>query len=165
VSQESATDTSQRIERLLADVRAASGPIAWQRVEELMSALMELYAHALSTLLEAVEAPRREQLATDELLGSLLLLHGLHPLPVDERVRRALDAMAAQLGRVELVEIIGERVRLRAVDAPPFQGAAQLIERVVQETAPELERVEIEGLREGGASPLVQIDLARSRGG
>ena len=159
-----AAATSERIERLLDQVRATAGPLAWQRVDELLTALVDLYGRALGRMLEAIEPERRRALADDELLGSLLALHQLSPLRLDERVQGALAALAPSFGALELVALEGGTLKLRAVDAPPIAGAAQAIEAALVEAAPELLRVEIDGLREPAArGGLVHIDLARSR--
>lgn len=159
-----------RIERLLGELRASAGPMVWPRVEELMVAVTELYARGLGRLFDhlaaagALDERVRAALAGDALVASLLALHGLHPLPLEARVRRVLDEVAPQLGRIELVALEGGVARLDARDAPPLAGAAELLERALVEAAPELERVEIEGLRAPAAvGPLVHIDLARSR--
>jgi hypothetical protein len=159
-----AGETSQRIERLLQEVRGSVGPVAWRRVDELVTSIVDLYGRALGQLLEAVDPAARPALADDELLASLLALHGLHPLPLDARIGRTLAELAPTFGSLELLALDGTTVRLRAVDAPPIRDAAAAIERVLLEAAPELERVEVEGLREpAAAGPLVQIDLLRSR--
>src|SRR5262249_5956444 len=81
-----AAANSQRIERLLDEVRATCGPSTWQRVEELIRALVGLYGAGLERLLllaaetGALAGPLRERLCKDELVSSLLLLHRLHPL-------------------------------------------------------------------------------------
>jgi hypothetical protein len=160
-----AAATSARIERLLDEVRRTAGPVTWPRVDELVTALVDLYGRALARMLEAVEPSRRTALGSDELLGSLLGLHGLHPDAAETRIRRALEALSPTLGALELCAIEGGLVRLRALDAPATAGAADAVENLIFEVAPEIERVEIEGLRAPQKGPLVQIDLARSRAG
>ena len=160
----SADETSARIERLLADLRAQVSPLAWQRVDELLATVVEVYGRALGRLYGAVAPAEQRGLADDELIGSLLALHGLHPLTIDERIRQALAQLAPQLGRLELSAIDRGVAQVRAVDAPAVRGARKLIERALEEAAPELAGVHIEGLREPApSSGLVQIDLARSR--
>jgi hypothetical protein len=156
-------EAGARVERLLEELRGSAGPQVWPRVEELVRSLVDLYGSALARTVAAVEEGRRAALADDELVGSLMALHGLHPLPIEARVRRALDAVAAQLGRVELVALDRGRARLRAVDAPPVDGAEELLRRSVEEAAPELDAIEIDGLRAAPRGSLVQIDLQRSR--
>lgn len=161
-----AENASARIARLLEEVRASVSPMAWQRVDELVSSLVGLYGRALESLYDAVAPEQRPALARDELVASLLALHGIHLSPLEARVREALDALAPQLGRLELIACEDGRVQVRAVDAPAVQGAQALVEAALQESAPEVERVEIDGLREpAGRGALVQIDLQRSRTG
>lgn len=158
-----------RVEKLLDELARSAGPQVWPRVEELMRALMELYGRGLGRLFEHLAAAGvlddglGQRLADDELVASLLGLHGLHPLPAETRIRRALDEVAPQLGRIELIALDDGVARLRAVDAPPLDGAGETLERVVLEAAPELVRVEIDGLRQARRGPLVQIDLSHSR--
>jgi hypothetical protein len=152
-----------RIERLLEEVRATAGPVTWQRVDELVTTLVGLYGRALARMIEAVDPERRGDLAADELVGSLLALHSIHPDGAEARISRALELLAPIYGTIEIVELERELVRLRAIDAPAAAGAAEAIEQVVLEAAPEIERVEVLGLRTAQKGPLVQIDLARSR--
>lgn len=163
-SEDGGVEASRRIERLLTEMRGAVSPLAAQRLDELVTALVELYGRALGRMLDAIEPARRPELAGDELVGSLLVLHGLHPLPVEARARAALDELAPQLGRLELVALEDGMARVRAVDAPAVAGARELIALRLEEAAPEIARLEVEGLRapttKGG---LVQIDVHRAR--
>jgi hypothetical protein len=168
-----AAELSARVERLLGEVRASVSPHAWQRVDELIGALVQLYGEALGRMLARVPAAQHGALAADELIGGLLALHALHPVAVEARLGEALERVAPQLGRVELVALEAGVAQLRAVDAPALAGARELLERVVQEAAPELAGVTVAGLREperpgapgapGATGALVQIDLVRSR--
>jgi Fe-S cluster biogenesis protein NfuA len=149
-----------RIAALLEEVRSMVGPSTWPRVEELVRRLVSLYGAGLRRVLELVaergrlDAPLAERLAGDELVSSLLLLHGLHPSPVEERVARAADALRDRLGaEVTLVGVDAEGVVRVRVDAPGdarcgFSGAAlaRAVEQAIVEAAPEVRRVEVEGL-------------------
>ncbi len=59
--------------------------------------------------------------AGDEVVAGLLLLHGLHPLDVETRVRQALESVRPLLrshgGNVELLEVREGVVRLRLCKA------------------------------------------------
>jgi hypothetical protein len=158
-------DPAARIERLLAEVRAAASPMVWERVDALMQAVVELYGDGLGRLVAGLEPDLRHRLAGDELVASLLALHGLHPLPAETRISRALDELAPQLGTVELVALADGVARVRLVDAPRQDpnAVAEAVNAVIAAAAPEVQRVEIDGLREAGRGPLVQIDLQRSR--
>jgi hypothetical protein len=95
--------TGERIERLL-EASAAAGPIARERAEELVRLVVELYGAGLERVLElaydagALDDDLLASLAGDELVSSLLLVHGLHPYGVEERVQRALDDVRPYLG-------------------------------------------------------------------
>ena len=68
-----------------------------------------------------------EALAGDELVAHLLLLHGLHPVPLEERVRGALDEVRPYLdshgGDVELLGV--EDGRRAAAAGGQLQAAAR----------------------------------------
>ncbi len=90
--------------------------------------------------------------ADDEVVGGLLLLHGLHPRDLDERVRQALDRVRPSLhkhgGEVELLEVGDGVVRLRLhADGCGSSAAAmrKAIEEALAGKAPEVTAVEIEG--------------------
>lgn len=159
-------EASARIEKLLDTIRNTAGPLAWQRVDELLQVLMDLYGRGLSRLLELIAPDEATQLALaeDDLVSSLLALHGLHPLSMETRLRRTLDGLKPKLGAIDLIALDGGTARLRAVDPPEIADLDRALERMVLEVAPELDRVLIEGLRKPSRhGPLVQIDLARSR--
>ena len=111
--------TGERIERLL-EASAAAGPIARERAEELVRLVVELYGAGLERVLElaydagALDDDLLASLAGDELVSSLLLVHGLHPYGVEERVQRALDDVRPYLGShggdVALLEVTDEGV-------------------------------------------------------
>jgi Fe-S cluster biogenesis protein NfuA len=106
-----------------------------------------------------------EALAGDELVSHLLVLHGLHPVPLEARVRGALDSVRPYLdshgGDVELLAIEGAiaRVRLEGTCNGCASSAVTLthaIEEAIARAAPELERIEAEGVAEASAQ-LLQI--------
>ncbi|WP_328477983.1 hypothetical protein OHA21_25925 [Actinoplanes sp. NBC_00393] len=103
----------ERIDALL----AASGP-GRARAEELVRLLTGLYGAGLQRLLEllhghgALTDEVLTAMARDDLLASLLLVHGLHPDDVATRVERALAATGED---VELLEVTADgNVLLRA---------------------------------------------------
>src|SRR5580693_5064882 len=99
-----AEKAGERVEALLAELGSQAGPQVAATAEELVSCLVELYGAGLAEIVKIVgadpEAGQRlmGQLAGDPLVESLLLLHDLHPLPVADRVRRAIEAVMPQLG-------------------------------------------------------------------
>ena len=146
-----------RVEDLLGEIRAAEPAVAG-RAEEVVGLLVDLYGEALARVVDLIgEASAdglMDQLVDDPLLASLLVLHGLHPTPVDARIERALDRIrpglsGKQIGVVRLEENGTLRLRLSS----PLEGCPstigtiqQTIEEAVGEWAPEVTGVVIEGL-------------------
>jgi hypothetical protein len=163
-------DLSGRIERLLAELKASSSPQSWQRIDALMQSVVELYGQALGRIVSTLDASARHGLTADPLVGSVMALHGLHPLPVETRIARALDDLVREIGAVTLTVVENGVAHLRVDSSAtgaslPARGpqAREQIVQLVTEVAPEVLRVEIDGLAAPGAGPLIQIDLERSR--
>jgi hypothetical protein len=112
----------------VARVEAAIGEIESQpQAMEAVQAIVEMYGEGLARIVERVDAAA---LLDDELVEHLLLLHDLHPVPVEERVRGVLP------DGVELVSIQSGVVRLRA-NAPCGKQVDEAIRRV----APDVEDI------------------------
>jgi Fe-S cluster biogenesis protein NfuA/nitrite reductase/ring-hydroxylating ferredoxin subunit len=150
-----------RIEELLAALTArGQGPAA----EELVRLLVGLYgdglAHVMAAVVEAGDPAALDQLISDPLIESLLLLHGLHPLDVDTRIQRALDRVRPYLGShaggVQYIGVTDGVARLKLEGncdgCPSSTVTVQLaIEGAVQDAAPEVTEVVVEGVTEAPA--------------
>ena len=99
-------------------------------------------------------------------MGSLLLLHDLHPLDVDARIQQALDRVRPYLGShaggVEYLGVTDGVARLRLEGSchgcPSSTVTVQLaIEGAVAEAAPEISGVVVEGMTKPPEAPLLQI--------
>lgn len=139
------------VEALLDELESRVDAAAWPRIEALVrlygSAMARMLAHAraAAATLEGFDA----LLAEDELLSSVLLIHGLHPIGLEQRVALALRRLRAQLpafARLEVIDIDGGIVRLRPVDDPDARPPApQVVARALEREAPEISGVRIEG--------------------
>jgi hypothetical protein len=115
---------------------------------ELVRVLLNLYGEALGRLMEIVAADKKmlAQIARDERLRGVLLLHGLHPEPAETRVR---DALAEFRGiEIKALAITADALQLR-VSCDDLVAAGRLrprIEQAIADAAPELKSVSIEGL-------------------
>jgi len=114
------------------------GPVT----EALVVMLTELYGDALSRILGAIaEAPAGAQiladLCDDRLVGGLLVVHDLHPHPLETRVERALATVSRQAA-VDRIEDDVVYVRLSGSAGPATRTA---IDRAVVAAAPEISRV------------------------
>jgi Fe-S cluster biogenesis protein NfuA len=154
----------QRVEELLAELRAQAGPQAAATAEELVSCLVELYGAGLAKITEiAAEAGLMDQLVADPLVESLLLVHDLHPLDTSARVRRAVEEVLPQLGshagNVEY-QGLGEDgvLRLRLEQSGCSADTVRdLIEKAVTGAAPEAAGVAIELVAPPAEPTLLQI--------
>jgi hypothetical protein len=155
----------QRIETLIQNIERAPDEAARSQARELVQAVLDLHAAALGKTLEHVAAAGDtgraviDALGRDELVSSVLMLHGLHPLDLETRVRQALEQLGPRLrARVELVEMADGFVRLR-VEASgngrpaSAEGMKAAIEDAICDKAPDVAGIEIEGLPESAAVP------------
>lgn len=142
------------VERLLAEAEAACGPTAWPRVEALVTSLVELYGEGLGRILEHARAAARSstdldaQLAGDEVVASLLLLHDLHPVALDRRIERALERLHEEVPHASSLAVVGVAdgvVKLRAVDATATPPTSHVVARAIEREAPELAGIQVDG--------------------
>src|ERR1700730_16262563 len=88
-----ARKAGERLEVLLAELGSQAGPQVAATAEELVTCLVELYGAGLASIVSIIgsDSVLMARLAGDPLVESLLLLHDLHPMPVGDRVQRAID--------------------------------------------------------------------------
>ena len=166
-----ARKAGERVEALLAELGSQAGPQVAAAAEELVTCLVELYGTGLAKIVAILRdddaGPRlMDKLAADPLVCSLLLLHDLHPLPVAERVRRAVDEvlprLGAHAGRVEFLGVDEAGViRLRLERGHGCSSSSAAIREAVSEAvagaAPEAAGVDIEVVTPPPELPLLQI--------
>jgi hypothetical protein len=165
-----------RVEELLAELQSASDPTVHERAEALVSLLVEFYGAGLERILALVgREPSGEgivrRLAQDDLLASLFVLHGIHPVPVADRVHEALQGVRPQLGgtRVALLGIDDDGVAhcelsVGGCGSAPLDVARAMLEKAVLDVAPEIVAVQV-----GMAAPPppepgpVSVEIGRTR--
>jgi Fe-S cluster biogenesis protein NfuA len=130
------------LDELLDRVEQIPGP-AGELALEAVSALAEVYGEALARALALAEP---SAFVADELLGHLLVLHGIHPDPVERRVVRALEEMAPAVrergGEVELAGLDDGVARVRlTVSGCGAAGVEEEVRTAVLAVAPELDEV------------------------
>jgi Fe-S cluster biogenesis protein NfuA len=136
---------------------------------ELVQTMMDFHRAAIDRMMEIVADGDQlgldliAALAGDELVSNMLLLHGLHPLPIDERVKSALDGVRPYLnshgGDVELIEIAEGIVKLRMVgtcgDCPSSTATLKgAIEKAIREVAPEIVSIQSEEFINGPSTAI-----------
>jgi Fe-S cluster biogenesis protein NfuA len=114
------TAAAERVEALLEEVERLGDPAARETALELVQGLLDLYGDGLARIVEHVaehdDGTLVAALAEDDLVAPLLLLHGLHPVALEQRVDAALAEVRPYLeshgGGVELLGIDEGVVRL-----------------------------------------------------
>ena len=149
----------ERIELLL-EASAAAGPVMRERAEELVRLVVELYGAGLERVLElaydagALNDDLLRALADDELVSSLLLVHGLHPYGLEQRVEQALVDVRPYLGShggdVQLLGVSDDGVvRLQLLGSCDGCASSAVtlelaVEDAIRAAAPEIVRIDVE---------------------
>ncbi len=170
--------TGERIDALL-DASGSGGGVARERAEELVRLVADLYGAGLERVLDITyEAGQLTDevlaaLAADDLVASLLLVHGLHPYDVGQRVEQALESVRPYLGShggdVELLEVNDQgTVRLRLLGScdgcPSSSVTLKLaVEGAIEAAAPEITGIEVEDAQPSGSETLIPVSSLRSR--
>ncbi|WP_369205641.1 NifU family protein [Streptomyces sp. PU-14G] len=137
-----------RLDVLLERVEGVAGPTA-EAALEAVRGLTQVYGEALARVRDLAGPELTGALTGDRLLHHLLVLHRLHPDPVEQRVADAVDELRAALARrgadVELVGVEAGVASVR-VTAKGCGTSASAVEEAVRETllaaAPELTAVQ-----------------------
>ncbi len=171
----------QKIEELVRTFESAVDPNVRAGAVELMRSLMELHGAGIERMMEIVYetgAPGGgiiDRFADDDLVEGLLLLYGLHPLGIEDRLMQALDKVRPYLrshgGNVDLLGIDEGVVRLKLQGSCNGCASSALtlklaIEEAIYEAAPDIAALEVEGVVEQPSPPgLVQLQKPQSKNG
>ena len=123
-----------RIDALIA-ASAAGGVAARERAEELVRLVVDLYGAGLERMLQVLHEQGQltdealDALADDDLVASLLLVHGLHPYSVETRIAKALEGFDVQLLGVDN----DGTVRLSGASGCGTAGIREQVEAVAPE--------------------------------
>ncbi|CAM02341.1 Fe-S cluster biogenesis protein NfuA [Saccharopolyspora erythraea NRRL 2338] len=147
---EQAREHVGRVEALLSALESRQDAAGAQALEA-VRALVALYGDCLARVLERVERSGDRALLTelgeDELVSHLLLVHDLHPVDTETRVRRVLAEVARFAGGgVELLSFTEGAVRVRIGSGGCGSTSGRLraaVEDALSQAAPEVGRVEV----------------------
>lgn len=155
--------TLERIEQLLADGGPMTDSTVREHQKELVQSLLDLHAAGLARFVELVLRSGEpgqaiiNSLVRDELVQPLLILYGLHPLSLNERVHQAVEKVGPSLAvhgaAAEVLAVTSEVVTLqvqRNGHGVSVDTLRQVLEDAVREAAPDVTEIEITGL-EGDA--------------
>jgi Fe-S cluster biogenesis protein NfuA/nitrite reductase/ring-hydroxylating ferredoxin subunit len=167
-------NAGDRIQNLL-DASAAGGAVVHERAEQLVREVTDLYGAGLERMLAvAVDANPElvDAFAADDLVASLMLVHGLHPHSVERRIEDALDSVRPYLGShggdVHLLEVDGEVVRLQFAGSckscPSSAVTLELaVEDAVRAAAPEISSIEVVAAETESKPTVIPADSLMSR--
>jgi Fe-S cluster biogenesis protein NfuA len=136
-----------KIDALVEEIEAGENAELRNKTLELLQSLLRFYDAGLvrmGALGAKRDAAPPHAMVQDESSAHVLLLHGLHPLPVEVRVARALQNVRPYLrshdGDVELLSLEDRVVRVRLYES--YRGSPSSLERAIedaiQKVAPEL---------------------------
>jgi hypothetical protein len=154
-----------RIDALIA-ASAAGGLAARERAEELVRLVVELYGAGLERMMQLLHERGQltdetlDALAADDLVASLLLVHGLHPYSIETRIASALQGFDAELLGVDEAGTV--HLRLSGVDGCGAAAVREQIEAAVEAAAPEAVAIDIE---QATAEPVIPVSSLFNRVG
>ncbi len=157
-----------RVQMLSSEVDELQDARARELSQELVSAIIALYGDGLGRIIATIEGAREagatilDELAQDGVVASLLLIHDLFPVPLEHRVMEALDTvrpyMESHGGNVELVSLQDGVAKLVLQGSCNGCSASRAtlelaIKQALEEHAPDLAGLEVEGVTEPAAPP------------
>jgi Fe-S cluster biogenesis protein NfuA len=166
---------AQEIERLIREVEAITEPVLREKIVTLVQSLLGFHAAGIERFMQIIAEEREgsgsllNKIAGDRLVGSLLLLYGVHPLSLEARVEQAIERLrsspALNAGAVEVMGISDQVVRLRlAHDQQRCHSSKQMlrtaIEEALYEAAPDLNEIQfIDDVQQASVSfvPLISL--------
>jgi Fe-S cluster biogenesis protein NfuA len=166
-------EDTQRIGGLVQEIEAIADLAVRAATKGLVQSLMDLHGAALEKALDIIadsgDAGMNiiDRLGRDALVGSVLILYGLHPEDLETRVVKALDRVRPQLRKqgceVEVLGINDGAIRLRVETGSHACGSTAktvqaTLEGAIYDAAPDLSSLVVEGLEEKPASGFVALD-------
>jgi Fe-S cluster biogenesis protein NfuA/nitrite reductase/ring-hydroxylating ferredoxin subunit len=168
----------EQVESLVGRLEELADEQAKATAVDAVKAVLELHGQVLGRMLELMHDSGPEGMELIDMLGrepavaGLLILHGLHPLSLEDRVVEALDKVRPYLGShgggVQLLGVSEGVVSLRLEGSCHGCASSQLtlkhaIEQSILDAAPDVTSIEVEGVQEpepAGFVPLSQIKRA-----
>jgi Fe-S cluster biogenesis protein NfuA/nitrite reductase/ring-hydroxylating ferredoxin subunit len=160
----------RRLQELVEKVQGVRDPGARAMLQECLESVLSFYGHGLERILQIVEHAGddgkkvHDALLHDGGVSGLLLIHGLHPVPLEKRLAKALDKvrpyMQSHGGNVELLSLENDHAVLRleghCKTCPSSTVTLELaVRNAIEEACPDLAGFEVEGVVKNGADPVV----------
>jgi Fe-S cluster biogenesis protein NfuA len=151
---------ARRLQELIEQIQNQPNPSARALLQDCLQSLLTFYGEGLGRILQCVQGAGSdgqkimEQLLKEKAISALLLIHGLHPLDLETRLRSALDSvrpyMRSHGGNVELLTLENDFARLRlegtCKSCPSSTVTLEFaVRRAIEEACPDLLGFEVEG--------------------
>jgi Fe-S cluster biogenesis protein NfuA len=175
-SEKDLSELSARIDDLVQRIEFIGDPAVRANVVTLVQSLMDLHQRGFARIVKLLQqdehgAQTFQSLASDELVGGLMVLYGLHPDGLESRVKKAVKKISAEFASAKSsVELMGVdegivRIRLTTTShgcSSHTPDVEKLVRDAVYAEAPDVERVDIEKVSAGknGAETLVQLKVS-----
>lgn len=162
----------QRIGALVQEIEAIADPAVRASTTQLVQLIMEFHGTGLDRMLEILAKAGEpgmqliDELGSDSIVSSLLVLYGLHPDSLETRVANAVERLEPKLRKdgalVQLVSVEEGAVRIRVTPGEHTCGSTTkalqaTVEEAMYEAAPDLLSVSIEGLEGKPAGGFVSL--------
>jgi Fe-S cluster biogenesis protein NfuA len=167
---------TQRVDELVERVSHLPESEARTAALELLQSLMDLHGAAMARIVELLSEPgdssrkSLSKLASDPLVCGLLVLYGIHPATIEERVARAVEKLLPQLQKqgatAELIDISEKVVRLKIgkkTHASNHDKLRAIVEQAILEVAPEVAEIIVEGLNGASFVPVSMLQPAMKK--
>jgi Fe-S cluster biogenesis protein NfuA len=163
----------EQIGDLVQKMEGIADPAVRAAAKELVARLMELHGTGLERMLEitfGAGGPAMgiiDAFGRDPLVGSLLILYGLHPEPLGTRVTKALEQIRPRLrkqgGEIELISLEEGVVRIRIEAAAHTCGSTvktlrSTVEEAIYGAAPDIASLLIDGPESKASSGFVALE-------
>jgi Fe-S cluster biogenesis protein NfuA len=148
-----AHQTARRLQELIDQIQQQPNPAARVLLHECVQSLLALYGNGLTRIFGRIQDAGAgghdilQQLLEDPAVSGLLLIHGLHPIPMETRLRQALEKvrpyMQSHGGNIELLSLQDDvaHVKLEGTCKSCPSSAITLelaVRRAVEEACPDL---------------------------
>jgi Fe-S cluster biogenesis protein NfuA len=151
---------ARRLQELIEQIQNQPNLAGRALLQDCLQSLLAFYGEGLSRIIEHLQSANGEgsaildRMLQDQAISGLLLIHGLHPVPLETRFHAALEKvrpyMQSHGGNIELLGLENDvaRVRLQGTCKSCPSSAITLelaVRQAVEEACPDLLGFEVEG--------------------
>ena len=153
-------EMAKRLQELIEQIQSQPNPASRVLLQECLQSLLAFYGGGLTRMLGCIRdaGPSGqeilERMLHDQTISGILLIHGLHPVNLETRLRRALEKvrpyMQSHGGNIELLSLESDvaRVKLEGTCKTCPSSAVTLelaVRREVEQACPDLLAFEVTG--------------------